>query len=91
MAFGPCRHRAGVVGQSPRGCFLGSLRSASWELLGAFLGAFWKPCRGLLGLPGGFLGGCFGCLGALLGGLLEASWDVVGASWSPLRASWSDL
>ena len=46
MAFGPFRHRAWIVGQSPHGRFLGSLRRA---LVGL--------CGGVWGPPGGFPGG----------------------------------
>ena len=70
MAFGLSRHRAWVVGQSPQGCFLGSLRRAlgglqggSFAALGEPVGASWGPLGGLLeplggisGPPGGVLG-----------------------------------
>ena len=74
MAFGPSRHRAWVVGQSPQGCFLGSLRSALgglWGVVlgphGSLLGACWEAPVGLLGLPGGLLGVSWWLLGGLLG------------------------
>ena len=52
MAFGPSRHRAWVVGQSPKRCFLGSLRRALESLFG------WprEPLGGLLGALGADLG-----------------------------------
>ena len=75
------------VGQSPQGCFLGSLRSALgdfWgvvlEPFGSLLGASWEPLGGLLGLPGGLLEASWGPLGGLLGplgGLLSR----LGAYW----------
>ena len=67
-AFGPSRHRAWVVGQSPPGCFLGSIRSA----LGGRWGAVLVPLGGFLGASWGFLGASWGPLGvflALPGGL----------------------
>ena len=52
MAFGLSRHRAWVVGQSPQGRFLGSLRRA---LRGPPGGEVLWHFGSLLGLPGGLL------------------------------------
>ena len=90
VAFGPSRHRAWIEGQSPQGCFLGSLRRASRGLLGPVL----RPLSWLLGPPGGLLGASWGLLGPSWG-LLGASWEppegLLGASWGPLGASWGHL
>ena len=70
----PTRDRAWIVGLSPHGCFLGSLRRASggsFETLGASRGLL-GPLWGLLGLPGTFFG---------------VSWGLFWTSWV---ASWGE-
>ena len=100
MAFGLSRHRAWVVGQSPQGCFLGSLRRAlgglqggSFAAFGEPVGASWGPLGGLLGplggvsgLPGGGLGRGARKVGACppSGARLE---EFLGPSWAVLEAS----
>ena len=89
-------------GQSPHGCFLGSLRRA----LGGLWGAVLRPLGGLLGLPGGKWAGFLGRPGGLSGrrarnvglcspsgappeAFLGLSWAVNEASWAVLGPSWA--
>eukprot|EP00959_Pyramimonas_sp_CCMP1952_P173725 3629947-Pyramimonas_sp.AAC.1 len=54
-ASGPSVHRAGLVGRSSRGCFLGPASARSRELPGGSFGSSWALPGGILVLPGAFL------------------------------------